>query len=310
MSAPEPATKRSLAIRTDALTRRFGDVLAVDAVDLAVPEGGIYGFLGPNGAGKTTTIRMLLGLLRPDGGHIEVLGRGLAEHRREVLGNVGALVEMPSVYDHLSGRDNLEITRRLLGIDRCHIDRVLADGYSLGMRQRLGLALALLAEPELLILDEPTNGLDPAGIREMRELIAELPRRHGVTVFLSSHLLSEIELLADHLGIVRQGRLCFEGTPAELRARRQGWVAVGLDRPDAARPVLAAAGWTLRPTGNGRLHVAPPPRALDGDTLGSRAIGELNALLVGRGFNVFHLSSQRPSLESLFLQMTTAEGDL
>jgi ABC-2 type transport system ATP-binding protein len=212
------------AIATRDLTRRFGDHVAVDHINLAVPPRTVYGFLGPNGAGKSTTIRMLLGLLRPDAGHVHLLGRPLAAHREALLREVGALVEAPSVYAHLTGRENLTVTATLRGgVPDAGIDRALdvvnlrdaADqrvgAYSLGMKQRLGLALALLGEPQLLILDEPTNGLDPAGIQEMRALIREVPERAGVTVFISSHLLSEIELMASHVGIIHEGRLVFQG---------------------------------------------------------------------------------------------------
>ena len=218
------------AIETDALTRRFGARVAVSDLALRVPEGGIYGFLGLNGAGKTTTIRMLLGLIRADGGSVRIFGEPF---RREVLARIGALVEMPSLYAHLTGRENLEVTRRQIAAPREAIDRVLAivglvadanrlvREYSLGMRQRLGLALALLGSPDLLILDEPTNGLDPAGIHEMRDLIRRLPAEHGVTVFLSSHLLAEVEQVAGFIGIIHEGRMVFQGSLAELRAGRQ-----------------------------------------------------------------------------------------
>ncbi len=307
------------AIVTTTLTRRFGDVLAVDGVDLEVPRRGVYGFLGPNGAGKTTTIRMLLGLLRPHRGSVQLFGEDLASHRLALLGRVGALVEMPSLYDHLSGRDNLEVTRRLLGTPRRRVGEVLelvgltdaarrrVGGYSLGMRQRLGLALALLGEPELLILDEPTNGLDPAGIREIRELIVHLAGEHGVTVFLSSHLLAEVEQMADHIGIVNGGRLRFQGSLAELQAQRRGYLALATDRPAATETLLRQTGWEVLASSNGHLHTAPG----NGAELDSAAIGALNAVLVGGGHVVHHLSHTQPSLESLFLQMTetTEKGD-
>src|SRR5262245_58240224 len=221
------------AIETRRLTRRFGTQLAVDDLNLSAPEAGVYGFLGPNGAGKTTTIRMLLGLIRPDAGEVWLFGAPLAANRQSLMRRVGALVEVPSLYPHLTGRENLEVTRRLLGGPRELIDRALdivkltADShrrvreYSLGMRQRLGLALALLNKPELLILDEPTNGSDPAGIHEMRDLIRRLPAEFGITVFLSSHLLSEVEQIAGHIGIIHQGRLLFQGTLPELQAQRR-----------------------------------------------------------------------------------------
>src|SRR5262245_53764669 len=221
------------AIETDGLTRRFGSQLAVENLNLTAPEAGVYGFLGPNGAGKTTTIRMLLGLIRPDAGEVRLFGAPLAADRRSLMRLVGALVETPSLYPHLTGRENMEITRRLLNAPGKSIDNALevvklaqdanrrVREYSLGMRQRLGLALALLNKPKLLILDEPTNGLDPAGIHEMRDLIRRLPEEFGATVFLSSHLLSEVEQLATHIGIIHEGSLLFQGTLAELQAQRQ-----------------------------------------------------------------------------------------
>ena len=218
------------AIETHELTRRFGDHTAVDCAELRVPQGGIYGFLGLNGAGKTTTIRLILGLIRADAGSVHVFGEPFA---REALRRIGALVEVPSLYSHLTGRENLEVTRRQLGASRSSIDRSLSivglerdanrlvREYSLGMKQRLGLALALLTSPDLLILDEPTNGLDPAGIHEMRELLRRMPAEYGVTVFLSSHLLSEVEQIAGSVGIIHEGRMVFQGSIGELRARHR-----------------------------------------------------------------------------------------
>lgn len=296
-----------LAIDTSGLTRRFGDLVAVDSVDLQVPRGSVYGFLGPNGAGKTTTIRMLLGLIRPHAGEVHVFGQPLRRRRIELMRRVGALVESPSLYPHLTGRENLEVTRRLIGGPREQIDRALsivrleeaADrrvaGYSTGMRQRLALALALLGEPELLILDEPTNGLDPAGIREMRHLLRRLPQEHGVTVFLSSHLLNEVEQVATHIGIVREGRLLFQGTPDELQAQLEDHVTIGVDRPADALRSLSRAGWTVRPNGARRLHVAVNGRS---------DVTLINARLVEEGINVFHLNMEQPSLEDIFLRLT------
>ncbi len=294
------------AIRTHELTRRFGPVVAVDRLCLAVPRGGVYAFLGPNGAGKTTTIRMLLGLIRPDAGAIYLMGESHAGTRRRLLARVGALVESPSLYPHLTGRENLEATRLLLGAPRDRIDRVLdlvrlrsdaarlVRGYSLGMRQRLGLALALLGEPELLILDEPTNGLDPAGIQEMRALVRSLPERVGATVFLSSHLLGEIEQMATHLGIVRAGRLLFEGTLDALAAREHDVVRVEADPPGDALALLEREGWPATLAPDGALLV-PAGRA---------DAARVNALLVAGGIAVHHLAAQRPSLERAFLRLT------
>src|SRR4029450_5602615 len=216
-------------VETRALTRRFGARIAVLNAGPRVPEAGIYGFLGPNGAGKTTTIRMLLGLIRPDEGEVRLFGRPLAGHHRELMRSVGALVETPSLYAHLTGEENLEVARRLVGGPRANIGEALAivrltqdagrrvREYSLGMRQRLGLAPAAPNRPRLLILDEPSNGLDPAGIQEMRGLLRRLAREQGITVFLSSHLLGEIEQVADHIGIIHEGRLLFQGTLGTLQ---------------------------------------------------------------------------------------------
>jgi ABC-2 type transport system ATP-binding protein len=294
-------------IETSGLIRRFGDLVAVDNLDLCVPRGSVYGFLGPNGAGKTTTIRMLLGLIRPDGGKVHIFGERLDEHRLKLMKRVGALVETPSLYPHLTGRENLEVTRRLIGAPRQQIEQVLATvhleqaaehcvkGYSTGMRQRLALALALLGEPDLLILDEPTNGLDPAGIREMRGFLRRLPQAHGVTVFLSSHLLSEVEQIATHIGIVSQGRLLFQGTPDELQAHLDSQVTLGVDRPEAAARTLTEKGWSVGQNGGHRLHVAVNDRS---------DVTLINAQLVQGGINVFHLNLEQPSLEDVFLRLT------
>src|SRR5213082_443552 len=199
------AVRDSLAIETRGLTRTFESRIAVDRLDLRVTQGTIYGFLGPNGAGKTTTIRLLLGLLPPDSGEILLNGELLTEGRRDLLRSIGALVESPSLYPHLTGRENLEVTRRLLDLPKSRVGDALAlagltadadrlvRNFSLGMRQRLGLALAWLGKPQLLILDEPANGLDPAGIRELRDQVRRLVREHNVTVFLSSHVLRSEE---------------------------------------------------------------------------------------------------------------------
>jgi lantibiotic transport system ATP-binding protein len=302
-----------LAIETSRLQRRYGTLIAVDNLNLQVPQGSIYGFLGPNGAGKTTTIRMLIGLIRPTEGEVTLLNESLKKNRLSVLRRVGSLVETPSLYPHLTGRENLEITRRLRGAPREQIARVLAivnleadasrkvREYSLGMRQRLGLATALLGEPDLLILDEPTNGLDPAGIHEMRALIRRLPVDHNITVFLSSHLLSEVEQIASHIGIVQKGKLLFQGALTQLQAERQEYVELGLDKPEEAVQFLARSGWPARRNGQHNIYV---------DTAGNEAAAKLNRLLVDQGFQVFHLSLQRPSLEEAFLTMTAGEATM
>lgn len=298
------------AIETRGLTRRFGAQLAVEDVNLLVPMAGVYGFLGPNGAGKTTTIRMLLGLIRPDAGEVRLFDKPLATNRQPLMQRVGALVEMPSLYPHLTGRENLEVTRRLLGAPRELIDRALdivkltgdahrrVREYSLGMRQRLGLALALLNKPELLILDEPTNGLDPAGIHEMRDLIRRLPAEFGITVFLSSHLLGEVEQIASHIGIIHQGRLLFQGTLAELQAERREHLTIGVKQADQAARCLIAAGWTVQRRDDGLLTVAATTR---------EAAAQINSLLVSQRLEVFHIALAQASLEDIFLTLTSAK---
>jgi len=273
-----------------------------------VPAAGVYGFLGPNGAGKTTAIRMLLGLIRPHAGEVHLFGAPVARNRASVMRRVGALVESPSLYPHLTGRENLEVTRRLLGAPRNLIDlaldtvRLTQDAnrrvreYSLGMRQRLGLALALLNKPKLLILDEPTNGLDPAGIHEMRDLIRRLPDEFGVTVFLSSHLLSEVEQIAGHIGIIHEGKLLFQGPLTELQRRQQPLLIVGVKQRTEAIDCLVNAGWTVNTNGDSMISVLAKT---------SDDASRINKLLVGHQFDVFHVALTQPSLEDIFLTLTT-----
>jgi lantibiotic transport system ATP-binding protein len=223
------ADQAALAIHTCELTRTFGERRAVDSLALRVPCGSIFAFLGPNGAGKTTTIRLLLGLIRPTHGSVLLLGSPLTWHQRDVLRSVGSLVEAPALYPHLTGWENLEVARRILDLPVESLGKALdlaglttdADrlvgAYSQGMRQRLGLALAWLGEPRLLILDEPTNGLDPTGTRQLREILRRFVREDGMTVFLSSHILSEVEQVADQVAIVHEGRLLFQGDLSDLR---------------------------------------------------------------------------------------------
>jgi ABC-2 type transport system ATP-binding protein len=306
------------AIETSGLTRRFGAQLAVEDLNLMVPGGGVYGFLGPNGAGKTTTIRMLLGLIRPDAGEVRLFGAPLAADRQSLVRMIGALVETPSLYPHLTGRENLEVTRRMLSAPREFIDKALevvklapdahrrVREYSLGMRQRLGLALALLNKPRLLILDEPTNGLDPAGIHEMRDLIRRLPAEFGATVFLCSHLLSEVEQIAGHIGIIHQGKLLFQGALAELQAQRQEHLIVGvkhLELPEQAERMmrcLNAAGWGAQKRDDGLLNISAASR---------EDAALINSLLVRQGFEIFHIALAQASLEDIFLTLTNGRGE-
>lgn len=293
-------------IETRGLSRRFGSQIAVSDLNLLVPKAGVYGFLGPNGAGKTTAIRMLLGLIRPDGGEVRLFGQPLKSNHRVLMSRVGALVEAPSLYPHLTGRENLEITRRLLGSSRDLIDvaletvRMTRDAsrrvreYSLGMRQRLGLALALLNKPQLLILDEPTNGLDPAGIHEMRDLIRRLPEEFGVTVFLSSHLLTEVEQIADHIGIIHESKLLFQGTLTELQQKQQTELTVGVSEPEVALNCLANGGWNVE-----RRNEMLSVRATRHEDA-----AKINRLLLDHQLEVFHLALSQQSLEDIFLTLT------
>jgi ABC-2 type transport system ATP-binding protein len=254
---------------------------------------------------------MLLGLIRPNAGEVYLFGQPLLKNRYALMKRVGALVETPSLYPHLTGRENLEVTRRLLGAPRKLIDLALdtvrltkdanrrAREYSLGMRQRLGLALALLNKPELLVLDEPTNGLDPAGIHEMRDLIRYLPRESGITVFLSSHLLSEVEQIASHIGIIHEGHLLFQGTLAELQAKQQTELTVGVKQLDQAIECLQRAGWTVQRRADELLSVSA--RSSD-DAV------RINSLLVDHRLDVFHLALAQVSLEDIFLTLTRGQA--
>lgn len=300
------------AIALTHVSRRFGEVQAVKDLSLSVSRKCIYGFLGPNGAGKTTTIRMLLGLLRPDSGEVRVFDKSMDSHSRlSLLRRIGSLVEAPSLYPHLSGYENLQVTQKLISLDPSHIDRVLqivrleteshrlVKTYSQGMRQRLGVALALLAEPELLILDEPTNGLDPGGMIEMRELIRRLPDEHGITIFLSSHLLGEVERTATHVGVIGRGRLLFEGTLDALRSRSRSRVVIEMDNTSVGSNVLAQAGWPPQRVSDKSVAVELPDR---------ESVARAAAAIVSAGVKLYQIETEEQSLEDLFLDLTKEIG--
>jgi ABC-2 type transport system ATP-binding protein len=290
-------------LETSGLTKRFGAVVAVDGLTMRVRRGEIYGFLGPNGAGKTTTVRMLLGLVRPTSGRATVLDAAPGSPR--VLRQTGALVEAPGFYPFLSGHDNLRVLARHAGVHKDRIPVVLDQvglgeragdryaTYSLGMKQRLGVAAALLKDPELLILDEPTNGLDPAGTAAMRDLIRSF-RQEGRTVLLSSHLMPEVEQVCDRVGVLDKGRLVTEGTVTELRgADSRLWVRAE-PLHDAARLIAALPDVETVATINGGLRV----------TTGSHAAPAINHALVHAGIAVSELRPEQPSLEEIFLRLT------
>jgi ABC-type multidrug transport system ATPase subunit len=307
----ETAVAGGAAIRTRGLTKRFGAHVAVGAVDLDVPRGAVYGFLGPNGSGKTTTIRMLLGLVRPTAGEVELLGAPVPDRAGEVLPRVGALVEGPGFHPHLTGAANL---RRLDAVDAAAdhttgrqrvaaaLERVgltAAAGkryrqYSLGMKQRLAIAAALLGPREVLVLDEPTNGLDPQGTREIRALIGHLAA-DGVTVLVSSHLLAEVEQVCTHLGIMNAGRLVAQGAVDDLRGGQRAGVSVTTSDPAAAAAVLTRLGLTEVGTSASGAHGTPDPE---------HEPSALVVALVAAGVPVSGFAVTRPSLEELFVELT------
>ena len=295
-----------VVIQSVGLTRRFGKFLAVDGVDLSIRAETITAFLGPNGAGKTTTISLLLGLIKPQSGTCEVLGYPPGHFK--ALAQLGAMVEAPSLYDHLTGYENAEITRLMRGLSRSETDRVLrlvglqqdarkpVRNFSLGMRQRLGIALALMGSPRLLILDEPTNGLDPSGIREIRELIRSLPGETGCTIFLSSHILAEVEQVASDVVVIHRGRLRYQGSIEELGASGPAQILVRVDDQQKAIRYLADHDFLVREEGD-RLWVQAPgteaPRIATG--------------LVGQGLALFELAPHRENLEARFLALLEEE---
>lgn len=291
------------AIESTGLGCCFGKHKALHDVHLAVPAGQVYGFLGPNGAGKTTTIRLILGLLQPTAGAVRVFDRDLATERIAAARGVGSLIEAPSLYDQLTGRENLEIARRLRGLPRTEIERVLelvdlqhaadrlAARYSQGMRQRLALARALLGRPRLLVLDEPTNGFDPEGLIAFRRLLRDLVEQEGASVFFSSHLLAEIEAVADHVGILHAGRLIAQQPLATLRGA--GALDIGVDAAEGAAALLAANGVRADVIGPGQV------RAEVGEAAPS-TLAKTNALLVAAGFAVHRFTLQTATLETAY----------
>lgn len=302
------------AITTDHLTKRYGETCAVDRVSLQVGQGEIYAFLGLNGAGKTTTIRMLLGMIRPSGGAARLLGRPVRADAHELWAQVGYLVETPSAYPELTTRENLEVMRRLRGIrDAKAVERALerlalspyadrrAGALSLGNAQRLGLAKALLHQPQILILDEPANGLDPAGVVEIRELLRELAREQGVTIFMSSHLLSEVARIATRFGVIHQGRLLEELSAEEMERRRKRWLAVDARDRHSASAALAAAGLTVDTETDGALRLS------DADAIARPE--EVARRLVAASVGLTRLSVEEEDLESQFLRLVGATGE-
>lgn len=297
-----------MIVATDNLSKEYDGVYRVQELDIRIKEGDIYGFLGPNGAGKSTTMKMLLGLVKPTSGTIEIMGKPFNEkNRRDILSSVGSLIESPSYYGHLTGRENMEIIRRLLDLPKKNIEEAVhivrmenqmekkVKNYSLGMKQWLGIAMALARFPKLLILDEPTNGLDPAGIEEMRELIKMLPKQYGMTVMISSHILSEIDQMATVVGIINQGCLIFQERMSVLDMQREPQIILRTSDNNHAFQLLKKAN---------------PQRTTDGLQIGALTDEQTGAVvqcLCSNGISVYRVEEHRESLEDIFLNLTGKE---
>ena len=301
-------------IRTQGLSKEYGGELKVCNVCMDVPPEKIYGFLGPNGAGKSTTLKMILGLARPTKGEIDIFGKRMTQKNRiQILRQIGSLIESPSYYGHLTGIENLKIMQTLLDVPSRNINKVLqivrltnqadkkVDHYSLGMKQRLGIASAMLSFPKLLILDEPTNGLDPAGIQEMRELVLSMPKEYGMTVLVSSHLLSEIDQIADVVGIIDDGKLVFQNSLFALHEKSNTHIALRTGNNETARQILSENG--------------VPSTLEDGymileQTETDQAISLYNRLLVQNHIDVLRIEERKHSLEDIFLDLTGKAASL
>lgn len=298
-------------IMTNELTKKYKKHTSVDGLNLRIERGQIYGFLGPNGAGKTTTIRMLLGLIKPTKGNIEIFGQNLNKNRLQILQRIGSLVESPTYYGNLTGLENLEAVRRLRDLPEKRVSEVLeivrltkvanrlTKEYSLGMKQRLGIAVALLSNPDLLILDEPTNGLDPSGIQEIRELIKELPEA-GMSVLVSSHLLGEIDQMATQVGIINNGKMIFQDSIERLRQKRKPLLKVGVNDVMKANAILKERELKADLQDN-FLWLSQTDPAF---------VSEINSILVHSGVSVYRLEEVKRTLEDIFLELTGTEGSL
>jgi ABC-type multidrug transport system ATPase subunit len=296
-----------MVIDTKGLTFNFGNQTVVKSLSLKVPEGSIYGFLGPNGAGKTTTIKLLLNLLKTQTGSIHIFEQELQSNRIKILSQIGSLIEQPAIYLHLSGKENLLNRALLLEIPEKRVNEMLdlvhltnaankkAGQYSLGMKQRLGIALALLSDPKLLILDEPTNGLDPNGIIEVRELLIRLVNQHKKTVFISSHLLAEVERMATHVGIINNGELLFQGSIKDLEALSQPLIQIETDNTVDAANFLKRNNFTVTDVNDHHLYVPYTSK---------QNMGEINTLLNQNGYTIYSINKQQKDLEKLFLAIT------
>ena len=299
-------------IKTQNLNFSFSKgVKTLDNVNLDVPQGSIYGFLGPNGAGKTTTLRLLLGLLRNQQGTIEIFDKQFSSHRLEILKKLGSLIEQPSLYLHLTAKENLDIYRRIYQCDRSRIQEVLktvglentskkkVKQFSLGMKQRLSIAVSLLHQPELLMLDEPTNGLDPNGIIEVRELLKKLNKEHGTTVLVSSHILNEVERMATHVGIIHKGRMLFQGKLHELQQMKTKPTLLEVETSDNAKALQLIKDQSASQQSGGKIILPFQNK---------EQAAAINKLLVQGGVDVYALHPQQSDLEQLFMDITNSDN--
>lgn len=304
--------KRQTIIELQNLTKTFQTTPTVSIEHLKIKKGEIYGFLGPNGAGKSTTMKMILSLIAPTSGKILVNGHAI-DKETNYLNNIGSMIEEPSYYPNLTGyenllvfqkmlgfdKDNIWSTLKLVGLDKAQDRKKLVRNYSLGMKQRLALAFALVKKPQILLLDEPTNGLDPAGIHEIRELIIKLAKEEGLTIFISSHILSEIEQVADRVGIINHGQLIYEGKIEEIKAN--SWIELkGFFNSDELFPILNNMKITVLKFDTHYLKIAD---------ITDQALAHLVRTLVIQGYSIYHVARQRESLENIFLSMTREDTD-
>lgn len=296
-------------VSTHKLSKNFNNICRVNEVNMTVYEGDIYGFLGPNGAGKSTTLKMLLGLTKPTKGDVIIFGKNFNKNRQSILNQTGSLIESPSYYGHLTGLENMRVLQRIRNVSNKNIQEALhivrlenqqnkkVKHYSLGMKQRLGIAMALINFPKLLILDEPTNGLDPNGIREIRELIKSLPQRYGITVIISTHILSEIEQMATSVGIINDGNLLFQGDIDMLKAKSKTYISIKTQDNKMAKNILLTEDYKLKQN-NDRLIF---------ENFTDSNIAYVNKLLMGQGINVIRIEEHRKNLEDIFLELTGKE---